>query len=210
LRQQLQQYGYDITVIPNTLELDHYTFRHRNQVQPHLFWMRSFHPLYNPEMAVRVLAEVRRILPEATLVMGGGDKGALEPTRQLAQELGVAEAVTFAGYLSLEAKQQHFAAADIYLNTNRADNMPVTVLEAGANGLVVIATEVGGIPYLVENEKSALLVPNDDASAMAEAVVRVVQQSSLAATLSSGGRQLAESCSWTRVLPQWQRLFETF
>ncbi len=51
------------------------------------------------------------------------------------------------------------AKGDIFLNTTNVDNTPVSVIEAQAAGLCVVSTNVGGIPFLLENGKDALLVP---------------------------------------------------
>jgi glycosyltransferase involved in cell wall biosynthesis len=96
LARAIEEHGFQCELIPNLIELGAYAYRHRDRVGPALFWMRSFHPIYNPELAVRVLARVRRELPDATLVMAGPDKGTMRRTQQLAVELGVADAIRFA------------------------------------------------------------------------------------------------------------------
>ena len=89
-------------MIPNVLDLDRYVYRHRRVLRPRLLWMRTFHPLYNPLMAVRVLARVRREVPGATLVMAGQEKGTGAETRRLVDDLGLGGAVRFAGFLDPE------------------------------------------------------------------------------------------------------------
>ncbi|HEX2205773.1 MAG TPA: glycosyltransferase family 4 protein, partial [Longimicrobium sp.] len=98
------------------------------------------------------------------------------------------------------------AEGDVYLNTPRADNTPVTVLEAMACGLCVVSTEVGGIPYLLDDGGDALLVPPGDAEAMAAAVLRLLRDPALAGRLSRAGRRKAEGCDWSAVLPRWEGL----
>ncbi len=116
-------------------------------------------------------------------------------------------AIDFVGFLDMAGKQVQMARSDIYLNTNRVDNMPVTVLEAGASGLPVVATDVGGIPFLLTHKDTALLVPSEDAEAMPQAIDRLIQRPELAGELSERGRQLAERSAWEAVLPQWEAVF---
>lgn len=197
-----------IRVIPNVLDIAAYPYRHRAAVAPRLLWMRTFQELYNPQMALDVLADVRRTHPAATLTMAGQERGLQAAMIARAAELGLAEATRFPGFLGLKDKAREFAAHDIYLNTNHVDNMPVSVLEAGAFGLPVVATAVGGLPYLLRDGETGLLVPDSDAAAMTAAVRRLVAQPALAAALSANGRRLAESCGWPSVHAQWETLFD--
>ena len=204
---QFPELAARIHVIPNVLDIEAYPYRHRPTIAPRLLWMRTFQELYNPQMAVDALVELRQTHPAATLTMAGQEKGLQATIMAHAAALGLSEAVRFAGFLGPEAKAHEFAAHDIYLNTNHVDNMPVSVLEAGAFGLPVVATAVGGIPHLLRDGQTGLLVPDGDATAMAEAVRRLLSEPGLAAALSANGRQLAESCGWPRVRAQWESLF---
>jgi glycosyltransferase involved in cell wall biosynthesis len=208
LQRALRDVTCDARVISNVIDLEAYPFRPRRRLRPRLFWMRSFHPLWNPEMAVRVLARVRAAAPDATLIMAGPDKGCEARVRRLAEQLGVADATAFVGFLDHEGKTRCGMEADIFINTNRIDNMPVAIVEASAMGLPVVSTRVGGIPDLLAHGDTALLVPDDDDAAMAEAVLELLGNEALASRLSEHGRRLAERCAWDRVQHEWDRLFE--
>lgn len=206
LREAVGALGFTARVIPNVIDLDQYPFRVRTAPAPRLLWMRSFHPLYNPLMAVRVLAALRRTHPEASLVMAGQEKGMGEAVRMEAARLGVAGAVRFPGFLDLAGKRREGDAADIFLNTNDIDNTPVAVIEAGAMGLPVVATAVGGVPRLLRHEHTGLLVPAGDEAAMVAGVQRLLDDRALAERLSIAGRRLAERCAWTEAAPVWDAL----
>ena len=200
-------YGFRARVIPNLIDLSVYPYRHRQTVSPRLFWMRSFYPYYNPAMAVRAFARIRSKLPGATLIMAGRDAGIENDVRKLVKDLGIERAVSFPGFLDMESKIRVGNSTDIFLNTNNVDNMPVAVLEACAMGLPVVATNVGGISDMLTDEKTALLVPDNNIELMVEAVYRLVNEPGLAGILSSNGRQLAERVSWQNIYPQWKQVF---
>ena len=130
-------------------------------------------------MALRVFRRVRDRVPHAVLVMAGQDKGFQAQTMELARDLELDDAVTFPGFLNMEAKLREGSVADIFLNTNRVDNMPVSVVEACAMGLAVVATKVGGIPDLLTDGDNALLVPDNDDERMADAVLRLLNDPDL-------------------------------
>lgn len=206
LARAIEKYGFHSRVIPNVINLPAYEYRLRRTLQPKLFWMRSFHQAYNPAMAVRVLARLRSKESSATLVMAGQDKGLESEVRRLAEELGLDGAVRFCGFADMEKKAEEGNAADIFINTNSIDNTPVAVLEACAMGLPVVSTDVGGVPDLLTDGVTGLLVKNDDVESMVAAIERLLGDPDLAGRLSENGLKLARSCSWFNVLPVWKQL----
>ena len=204
LHRTMAQLGLKSQIIPNVLEFSDYPYRLRAIISPRLIWMRAFHEIYNPEMAVRVLRLLRESFPSAVLTMAGPDKGLLKKTQKLAQELGVAHAVRFAGTLDMKGKIAEGERNDIYLTTNRIDNMPVSVLEMAAMGLPIISTAVGGIADLLSDQVTGLLVPDDDACVMAEAVKQLLTDARLTKRLSSNGRELVRGFTWEQLQPLWE------
>ncbi len=207
LAETVRPLGFEATQIPNVINIADYPFRERERIEPRLIWMRSFHSIYNPEMALEVLTELRRTFPKATLTMAGVDKGLERKVKKMAHDAELSHAVRFPGFLDPAGKIREFAAADIFLNTNRIDNMPVSVLEACAFGLPVVATSVGGLPFLISHRQNGLLVPNEDVKAMTGAVIELLTDPELTRTISIGANQLARRSSWNRVRRDWEELF---
>lgn len=208
LRDAVKSFRTDIRVVPNPLEVSRYPYRLRGVARPRLVWLRSFHEIYNPRLAVRALAILSREFPDVTLTMIGPDKGdgTLLRTRQEVEDLGVSRRVRFLGSIPKPMVPSALGEADIFLNTTDVDNTPVSVLEAMACGLCVVSTNVGGLPHLIDDGRDGLLVPRDDAAAMARAVRRVLLEPLLASALSANGRRKAERSDWSVVLPTWESM----
>lgn len=100
----------------------------------------------------------------AVIVGDGPERGALEA---LAAELGIADSVVFTGYRS--DVRALMAAFDVYLNTSTYEGVSLTILEAMASSLPVVATPVGGNPEVVIDQETGLLVPGN-ARAIADAI----------------------------------------
>lgn len=207
LAERMSVLGFDIRVVPNVIDVESYPFRLRSKLSPKIIWMRSFHPIYNPQMALDAFAIVKREVPNATLVMAGVDKGLEANIKRSAVEMGLSEAVRFPGFLDEAAKRKEFSDADIYINTNRIDNMPVSVVEACAMGVPVVATDVGGLAHLISHSKDGLLVKDDDPNEMAAAILSLLNDPQLAQSISDNGRRLAERSDWTSVRECWEELF---
>ncbi len=209
LVEAVKVHGFNAQLIPNVVNMDNYPFRERSEVQPKLFWMRSFHNTYNPEMAIDVVAELHRRSLDVRLVMAGPDKGTLPRTKQRAIDLNIGDRVEFPGFIGLSDKISYGNASDIFINTSRIDNMPVAFIEAAALGLPIVSTDVGGIPQLITEGETGLLVPSEAVNEMADAVETLIKQPALTQRLSTNGRALAEKSSWRRVRPQWERAFRS-
>lgn len=208
LKQEMSACRPDIKLIPNAIDISAYPFQLRNQPAPRLVWLRSFHRVYNPSMAVQVLSILARDFPQATLLMVGPDKhdGSLRQAVGTAGALGVADRVTFQGAVHKSQVARWINRGDIFLNTTNVDNTPVSVVEAMACGACVVSTNVGGIPHLLEHGRDALLAPPRDPEAMAAAVRRLLTESGLAARLSANARTKAEGFDWSAVLSEWENL----
>lgn len=90
----------------------------------------------------------------------------------------------------------------VVLASRRGEGLPNALLEAFAWGRAVIATPVGGVPDLVRDGENGLLVPPDDAAAVAAALVRLRDEPGLAARLAAGARKTAEAHAWECIRPR--------
>jgi glycosyltransferase involved in cell wall biosynthesis len=198
----------DIRVIRNPIHLERYIPSERTTARPQLVWLRAFHAIYNPALAVRIVAALAQRYPEVRLVMVGPDMGdgSLESAKGLAKTLGVENNVVFRDAVPHVEVPEVLSSADIFLNTAAVDNTPISVLEAMACALCVVSTAVGGIPYLVEDGRNGLLYPGGDAVAGAARVAQILDDTTLAASLRRNARSTAEACDWPRVLNEWKTL----
>ncbi|MFK7974485.1 MAG: glycosyltransferase family 4 protein [Halioglobus sp.] len=196
-------------VIPNIIDLE--TFSPPSRVDSRteftLAVTRNLEPIYGLDVAIRALSIAHKVVPELRLVVAGSGPQRAE-LEALVAELGLNDTVDFCGRLSREEIVDLYHRADAALNPTHVDNMPNSVLEALACGLPVISTDVGGVPFIVQDGKTAVLVPPNDAEAMAEAMVRVRQDESLRLSLSDAGRVDVTQYAWDKVKPQWMALYE--
>jgi glycosyltransferase involved in cell wall biosynthesis len=209
LYDQMNAYSSKIRVLPNALNLSAYQFQKRYSSRPSLVWLRAFHKIYNPTLGVKVVALLVSEFPDIILTMIGPDKGdgSLEETIKLADKLGVNERIHFYGKVPKVDVPALLQKGDIFINTTNIDNTPVSVLEAMACGLCVVSTNVGGIPYLLDDGQNVLLLPPDSPEEMASAVRRILTEQDLSAYLSENSRVKASEFDWSAILPQWEALF---
>lgn len=191
-----------VEIIHNYIELKNYPFTVRKQIGLRLLWVRAFHKIYNPELAIDILAQIKKDFPEATLTMVGPDKdGSMQKCRQLSKALKLD--VTFTGRLTKKEWIELSTAHDIFINTTNVDNTPVSVMEAMALGMPVITTDAGGIPFLFENGKEGLMVSPGSANEFIDAIMLLASDPDLTETISRGARNKAMQWDWELIKPQW-------
>lgn len=200
------KHGLQAEVVPNIIDLTRFRPRERHEQRagsaPHLIVTRNLEPIYDIATALRAFARVRERHPDARLSIAGRGPE-LERLRQLAAQLGVAPAVNFCGALANAEIAGLYAQADLMLNPSTVDNMPISILEALASGVAVVSTDAGGIPDLVRDGETALLVPIGDAEAMAQAALRLLAEAPLAERLRQAGLAEVQRYAWPRVFAQW-------
>lgn len=211
LLEKMAPYHSRLRLHPNPLNIGDYHFRLRRWPKPRLLWLRAFHQIYNPSLAAQVLGELAREFDGIHLTMLGRDKGdgSLEETKKAAADLLVSDVLSLPGKVDKAKVPDWLDRADVFLNTTHVDNAPVSILEAMASGLCIVSTNVGGVPYLLKDEHSALLVPPDDYQAMSAAVRRILTEPGLAENLSRNARKEAEKFDWSVILPDWEDLLSS-
>ncbi|NJX14048.1 glycosyltransferase family 4 protein [Tamlana crocina] len=207
LSEAFQNAGFKTLCIPNVLEIENYPFKVRETIHPKLLYVRSFAKIYNPEMAIKVLFELKKDYPNATLCMVGPDRdGTLEDVKALAKKLNLENSVEFTGVLTKEAWHKKSEAFDVFINTSNVDNMPVSIIEAMALGLPVVTTNVGGIKFLVKDNKTGFLVNSNDVGAMVNSIKDLIETGPRDVTKNA--RKQVEAYQWNVVKHQWKQLLD--
>jgi glycosyltransferase involved in cell wall biosynthesis len=201
LQEVFARFDMAATVVPNIIDLARFRPHDGHHGGPiHLVVARNLEAVYDNATALRAFKIVSDRYPMARLTIAG--TGPEEPRlRHLAADLGLADAVAFAGRLDPDAMATLYRSAHVVLNPSLADNMPNSVLEALASGVPVVSTHVGGVPYMVQDRVTAMLVPPSNASAMAAACVEILANEALRQHLAASGLAEVQRYTWDRVAP---------
>ncbi len=121
------------------------------------------------------------------------------------REAGLVDRVDFAGLLSYEDIPSRLKEADVFVLPSLQEGLPLSLLEAMASGLPVVASSVGGIPDIVKDGVNGLLVPAADPTALRDALVRLLANPALRQSLGAAARRDIMTWSWPAI---WER-YET-
>ena len=199
---------FDIATVevPNILELDAFPFRKRNPLRPRVIMARHLEPDYNAACGIRAFALLKSAFSDATLTIAG-DGSERTDLISMCGELGVKDCVSFVGNVANERMRVLYDQADIYLNSSRVDNQPVSILEAFACGLPVVTTAVGGIPYMVTHNEDALLAPDDDPAGLAAHMIALLRDPALGERLIRNARERIQEHSWERIYSKQRAIY---
>lgn len=189
----------------NIIETEKFEFRERRPLRPVFLSNRNFEAHYGVDRILRAFAIIQKRFPDASLTVVG-DGSQRRSLEALARELALRN-TGFCGQIAHDKIVALYEAADIYLNGSEIDNQPLSILEAFASGLPVVTTAAGGIPDIVTNEETGLLVECGDYISLAERAVRLLDDSALAARIARQARRECSRYSWEAVRGQWLDLY---
>lgn len=141
------------------------------------------------------------------IIMGDGPE--LENLKNLSRELGINERVHFLGFVQRdEDKYRYYAAADAYVLSSLHEGMGIVVQEAMEFGLPVVATNHGGQVDLITHNVNGILVPPQNAHALAEAILAVYRSKSLARSFGRNNIEIIKKFYAPQIADEYLRLFE--
>ena len=203
----------EIRVIPNFVNCDIYRpepdselrRRYASPSEKLLIHVSNFRPVKRVLDCVRVLAKVNRETPSRLLMVGDGpDRG---PAQALARELGVEERVSFLGKQLSVAPL--LAIADLSLLPSEMEGFGLAALEAAACGVPTIASDVGGLPEVIDPGSNGFLFPVGDVDAMAVAALSLFGDAKRERAFGEAARRSAETrYSASRIIPRYEAYYE--
>lgn len=208
LKSEFEKYGYIVQFIPNILDFHSYKFKIRRSIKPKLLWVRAFDKIYNPKLAIEVLYLLKQKFSSALLTMVGPKRDeSYNDVIKLIENYNLRDSVTLTGVLKKEAWHKISVKSDILINTTNIDNTPVSLTEAMALGMPIISTDVGGIPFLIENYVDGILVKKNDPVEMTEKILELIN-TKIGCQISLNAREKVRNFSPDSVIPKWLKLLQ--
>jgi glycosyltransferase involved in cell wall biosynthesis len=163
-------------------------------------------PTKGCDVLVEAVSLAQKRIGPCTLVFAGPDWGSTEYLRALSQQRGVR--TIFTENLCLDDLKMALVACDVFVLPSLNEGMPSSILEAMLCGAPVVATRVGGVPALVRDEETGLLVSAGDSRSLAGAICRIIMETSLSERLTANARILASKHSIDATVSQLERFYE--
>jgi D-inositol-3-phosphate glycosyltransferase len=127
----------------------------------------------------------------------------------LKEEVGIGDVVTFLGRRSQEALPYYYATADVVVMPSLHESFGMVALEAMACGTPVVASDVGGLSFVVRDGETGYLVPENDPYTLAATLGRLLRDPQLRSRLGRRGVQVAREYAWSRIADQVEVMYDT-
>lgn len=160
----------------------------------------------NIDVVLRAFARVAERLPGYTLDIIG-DGPARAGLQRLASSLGVADRVTFRGFMERSALASTYREYDAFVTASTIETQGIVLLEAMAAGLPVVGVDALAIPEIVQHGRAGLVVPPGDDTAIAEAIEHLLPDEALRASLGAGGREGVHPHALPAVIDRLEALY---
>ncbi|HEU0165356.1 MAG TPA: glycosyltransferase [Thermomicrobiales bacterium] len=171
-------------------------------------------PIKGFDTLLHAMQQLKAHRQPGTLILAGGDLDeAGNPAHTLAgiaaqaEMLGVRDRVRFVGSQSHEQLATFYRAADVVAVPSRYESFGLVAIEAMASGTPVVASNVGGLRFTVENDRSGYLVPHSDPTALADAMTKILTDDALRDRLGEGAVVQANRFAWESVGEQIERMY---
>lgn len=161
--------------------------------------------IYTVEMFNRLRA--KGIDAKLRIVGSLADKAYYEQLKQKITESAYSEDITLEANLPREELLKAYAEAKLFVLHSREESQGIVFAEAMATGLPVVATKIGGIPYVVADGKSGLLCPYADVDAMTEMVAQLLSDEQQWQSFSAAAREIAKDYNWENIAERIVQLF---
>jgi len=185
------------TIIPNILDFKTDPFILREKIKPNYISVRTLSELYNIKSIIKAFKLVQEHISDATLTILGDGPLRLE-LEQYVLEQSIKN-IYFVGKVDNSLIYNYLAAADVFVSAPFIDNQPVSILESYNAGLLVISSNVGGVPYLLEDNQTGYLFESDNFKELAQKMMLAVENQSKSIAMIDIAKKTLENYTWKSI-----------
>lgn len=206
LVKRAKRFGKNATLIPNGLRLS--DIPRLEKVPGRILFVGRLEPMKGIDVLLKAYAGLPPLVREKTSLRIVGDGSEKVKLEQLAESLRLGSSVSFAGFIPSPQVYREFAEAEIFCGLSRSEALGNVFLEAQAARCAVVATKVGGIPDIVKDRETGLLVPPDDVSKAKDAIETLLVDPGLRNRLAAAGKFHSEDFNWATLAERYAEIYE--
>lgn len=195
-----------IALIPNGIVIEEYEVESKNPISPSILYIGRLVKIKGIDILVKALPIIKGSYPNIKLYIAGMG-GQYNKINSLVKRLDLTENVVFLGNVFGSEKRCLIASTDILVTPSRYEAFGIVILEAMASGKPVVASDVGGIPYIVDDGKTGLLFKDGDIDELAKNVLNLLTDKSTRLNMGRAGKEKAKLFSWEEIADETVKVY---
>ena len=213
----LQKYRDKIEVIPNGIDLHEFTVGlSKSDCRAKLglsdgefivLFVGSLTERKGPDVLLRAISRVRKHVTNVRLIFVGPSLGRLENVIGLARKLHLKSTVDFKGFVSEYEKKLYFASADLFVLPSFSEGFPITLLEASAFGLPIIASDLEVFRPIITDNYNGIFAKRGDDEDFANKISYLYENEELRDKMGKLAKEKVESFSWDKIVSKTEKLY---
>jgi len=173
--------------------------------QKTIMHISNFRPVKRIRDVIAIFAKIAQAIDSRLILVGDGPDAIV--AREMGQELGILDRINFVGIVDRVAPL--LARADLFLLPSSTESFGLVALEAMASGVPVIASDVGGIPEVIEHGRTGFLAPAGNVDTMAAHAIELLQNGDKHCQVSAEAKEQArQRFDYRLIVPQYEHLYE--
>lgn len=212
----LKKHQYKTIIIPNGLDMqtiqtplskrESRATLNLSSEKKILLFVGSLYPHKGINVLIWAMPTIAKQHPDVLLLVGG--KGIIEDElKQLTKELGLQNNIQFLGHIIGELKSLYYKASDIFVLPSLTESFGIVNLEAMANGLPIVASNVGGVPDIVKDGTNGLLATPGDPDDFAKKILSLCNSKTLRNQFGMTGKALSKEYSWETIADKTESVY---
>ncbi|MFX1554823.1 MAG: glycosyltransferase family 4 protein [Promethearchaeota archaeon] len=205
-----------ITIIPNGIDFQSYLRTHNKTAFKKRFNLKENVILFvgairqekGLHYLLHAIPSILKEFPQTSFVFIGKDWGFKKTLLQEGKRIGVVTSIHFLGSVKTSLLREALGCCDVFVNPSAYESFGISLLEAMASGKPTVATNVGGIPYIVRNGKTGIIVKHGDSESLATAIKELLGSAELRTQMGEKGLQLAKNYDWEEIVLQIEQLYD--
>jgi glycosyltransferase involved in cell wall biosynthesis len=199
-------------VIPQGIDASYFDLPD-NFIAENLLSIGSINPRKGHEYTIRAMSLVKRRYPKIRLTVAGILHDDMKPyfdsLQQIIDDEGLHDNISIVAGAHLDTLKRLYESANIFVLHSAEESQGIVFCEAMAAGKPVVATNAGGIPFVVKNEENGLLTPFGDVDAFAANILKILDNPDLRTSMSRRSRELATLFNWETIAGEMLKLYKS-
>jgi glycosyltransferase involved in cell wall biosynthesis len=196
----------NVQYVPNFIDVSKFRYLWKPTSSLNLLWVRAFHDIYKPELAINAIHQLKDNFPDIKLTMIGPDLGKLSFCKNLIKSLNLSDQIQILGPISNNLLNSIFSSHSIYLNTTSYESFGDALVEAACSGIPIVSTKVGEIPLNWVHNKELIMVEDNNLQELVIQIINLLNDPTFQLELSLNARKKAENFDWANIRNSWHQL----